>query len=87
MGTSVITIRVVGNHGCQRDVKDGENVKPDCGTCDMATTNCVDALARQFVERLGRGNSIVEANLHHWPEGGKQIVDELKPPYRRNGNF
>lgn len=87
MGTSVLTVRIVGNHGCQREVKDGESTERTCGKegCDPA--RCVDAVAKEAVDRLRATGSIVEANLHHWPEGDKQIVDELKSPFRRNGNF
>lgn len=87
MGTSVITVRITGNHGCQREVKDGENTAPTCGKEGCDPSKCVDAVAKEMVEKLRATGSIEEANLHHWPHGGKQIVDELKPPFRRNGNF
>lgn len=87
MGTSVITVRITGNHGCQREVKNGDSTKATCGNPACDPSKCVDAVAKEFVEKLKATGSIEEANLHHWPQGGKQIIDELKAPFRRNGNF
>lgn len=90
MGTSIITIRIVGNHGCQREIKDGGTTKPLCDAC-MANGNhsgCVDAVAREMVAKLASAGSIVEANLLHWPEAGNgpKIVDDLVTG-KRHGNF
>lgn len=85
MGTSTITIRIVGNHGCQREVKDGGTTQPTCGAPDCAQ-GCVDAVAKEFVEKLKRTGSVVEANLHHWPDGDQQIVDNLRTG-KRTGSF
>lgn len=85
MGTSVITIRIVGNHGCQRDVKDGGITAPTCGKPDCAK-GCVDAVAKEFVEKLKATGNIVEANLLHWPENAPHILDDLKTG-QRTGSF
>lgn len=89
MGTSVITIRVVGNHGCQREVKHGEIVAPVCERGEECARTCVDAQARKAVEALkATGSSIIDAHLMHWPEagGGPHIVDDLTTG-KRCGNF
>lgn len=78
MGTSVITIRIIGNHGCQRDVKGGGTTQPRCEKCDdKQASMCVDAVAKEFVEKLKATGSIVEAGLLHWPDSGPQIYDNL----------
>lgn len=86
MGTSVLTVRIVGNHGCQREVKDGGTTAPTCGVEGCTPSRCVDAVAKQAVEMLKATGSIVEANLHHWPESDVQIVDNLKTG-KRTGSF
>jgi len=84
MGTSVITVRIVGNHGCQREVKHGEVTAPTCGKPDCAK-GCVDAVAKEFVEKLKATGSIVEAHLFHWPDSGPHIIDDLKTGKRTGG--
>jgi hypothetical protein len=81
MGTSVITVRVVGNHGCQRGAKDGDTLV-DCGQ-----PGCVDCQARRFVKQLAEtGASIVEAHQLHWPDSEPHILDDLKQN-KRLGHF
>lgn len=86
MGTSVLTVRIVGNHGCQREVKDGEKTAPMCERGEACAKGCVDAVAKHAVEMLKATGSIIEANLHHWPDGDVQIVDNLKTG-KRTGSF
>jgi hypothetical protein len=85
MGTSVINIRVVGNHGCQREKGDREKVEPTCGREECAR-GCVDAVAKEFVEKLRQTGSIVEATLTHWPDSSPIIVDDLRTG-TRYGSF
>lgn len=81
MGTFVTTVRAVGNHGCQREKKDGELVI-GCGQA-----GCTDCITREYVAKLRSiGTSIVEARVHHWPDGDKQIVDNLLTA-KRLGSF
>lgn len=78
MGDSRITIDVVGNHGCQRDVKDGEKVADDCGQA-----SCIDCAARRLVRELQRNNSVNSAKLEHWPKkqwGGTERMEEHVGP-------
>lgn len=86
MGTSVITIRITGNHGCQRGIKDGGIVAPVCERGDECAKGCVDALARKAVEMLRASGNVEEATLTHWPSGPQIIVDDLKSG-RRGGSF
>lgn len=87
MGTSVITIRIVGNHGCQRDVKNGGTVNVRCEKCDdEQAAHCVDAVAREFVEKLKNTGQVVEAGLLHWPEAAPHIYDDLVTG-QRSGDF
>lgn len=86
MGTSVITVRIVGNHGCQREVKHGDVTRPMCDKGAECAKGCVDAVAKEFVEKLKATGQIVEAHLLHWPEGGPHILDDLKTG-KRTGSF
>jgi hypothetical protein len=74
MGQFALIISGTGNHGCSREVKDGESVlgcqRPDC----------VDCIAREVVRRFKR-NSVVglEAELIHWP-ATPASVEAMKRP-------
>lgn len=62
MGQFAIVISGTGGHGCERGVKDGENVlgcqRPDCPDC----------ISREMVRRFKRnGVSDLRAELVHWP--------------------
>jgi hypothetical protein len=64
MGDYRITIDAVGGHGCQREVKDGGPLQPDCGS-----KHCPDCAARRLVAELQSiGNTVMAAKLEHWPE-------------------
>lgn len=86
MGTSVLTIRIVGNHGCQRDVKHGEVTKPTCERGEECARGCVDAVAKEMVEKLRATGSIIEAGLMHWPDSTPHVYDDLLSG-KRTGNF
>ena len=81
MGNFNIEIKAVGGHGCDRDVKDGEEVR-GCGQM-----SCPDCLAREFVAQLRRnGCSVASATLTHWPGEEHTITDDLLTR-KRSGSF
>lgn len=81
MGDFRIEIHAVGSHGCQRDVKDGQEVH---GCKNM---HCPDCLAREFVALLqSRGVSVKSAVLRHWPDSDGEVKDDLVTKIR-SGNF
>ncbi len=81
MGTFVVQVRAVGNHGCQREKKHGEAVE-GCGQ-----PGCVDCLAREFVSKLQAvGTNVEDALLIHWPQGSGTVVDNLRTK-QRSGQF
>lgn len=80
MGTFNINITAVGGHGCQREIKDGQEVS-GCGE-----ETCPDCKTRRFVEDLRRSASVESAILTHWPGQPTQVVDDLLTR-KRSGNF
>lgn len=81
MGDFIIKVKAVGGHGCQREVKDGEEVQ------GCKNINCPDCITREFVERLQRiGCSVGEATLTHWPGQEGTVVDDLLTK-KRKGSF
>lgn len=85
MGVFRVEIEAVGDHGCQRNVKDGGTVVTACGH-----PGCVDCLVRGFVRQLeaagvnfGNGG---HAELLHWPSTAAEVVDDLLTG-RRTGSF
>lgn len=81
MGDFRIEVNATGGHGCQRELKDGADVK-DCGN-----PSCPDCLARRFVRDLtNQGQLVKDALLIHWPNGTPTIVDNLLTG-KRSGNF
>lgn len=79
MGNFKVVIEAVGNHGTDREAKEGEQIKfGEPGPFNP------DALAKQFVEQLG--GSIVSAKLIHWPDT-TPIIDDLKTGLRSAGDF
>jgi hypothetical protein len=62
MGQFRVIVQAIGNHGCERERGDGENVVG----CERV--GCVDCISREFVRRLKRSGAIMEiATLEHWP--------------------
>lgn len=62
MGDFRIEVNATGGHGCQRELKDGADVK-DCGN-----PSCPDCIARRFVKELvEKGSMVRDALLIHWP--------------------
>jgi hypothetical protein len=68
-----VEVEAVGNHGCQREKKAGEEVT-GCG--DAACTDCI---TRAYVEALkGKGTSVSKATITHWPNQPEpHIIDDL----------
>lgn len=81
MGRFIVQIDGTGNHGCMRDVKDGEAVIG----CDRP--NCVDCIIRECVRRLKRiGTTLDLATLTHWPDTDSEVKDDLLTG-KRTGSF
>lgn len=81
MGQFLVAIDAVGNHGCMREVKDGEVVIG----CDKP--HCTDCMVRELVRRLKRsGATVASATITHWPTQEVPIVDDLVSG-KRTGNF
>ncbi len=90
MGTFRVEVQAVGNHGCQRDVKSGGNVR-DCGQ-----PGCVDCISRRYVKALkdagasfsttGGIEGVGYAKLTHWPYGHGTVNDDLLSG-TRSGEF
>lgn len=85
MGTFHVLVRATGNHGCERQLGDGETVIG----CDRP--GCTDCMAREFVRRLKRSGATVEvATIDHWPTepiGGTSgpVQDDLVTGKRTGG--
>lgn len=81
MGQFRIEIDAVGNHGCEREVKDGGKLT-GCGQ-----PGCTDCVTRDFVASLrGSGASVSQAAITHWPGTEGQVVDDLVTG-KRQGSF
>lgn len=81
MGQFRVEVTAVGGHGCQREVKDGENVRP----CDNPA--CPDCMARKLVHDLAaHGCTVESAILTHWPGQAGEVRDDLVTG-KRSGSF
>ena len=82
MGTFKIEITAVGDHGRDRNKKDGEMVNfYDEGAITP------DARAKTLVELLRHDGAIIEkATITHWPDDPSEVVDDLDSGERK-GNF
>lgn len=90
MGTFRVELQAVGNHGCQREAKNGEQVE------GCRQPGCVDCITREYVEKLkasgalfdttGNRDSIGYALLTHWPGQHGTVTDNLLTG-TRNGSF
>jgi len=82
VGQFRVEVTAVGGHGCQRNVKDGEQLQQFCGS-----PTCPDCEAREFVRRYKRlGMSVEAATLTHWPGQTTQVQDDLITG-KRTGSF
>lgn len=82
MGQFRVEVTAVGGHGCQRQVKDGQQLQQFCGS-----PSCPDCTAREFVRDLKRiGVSVESAVLRHWPDTTTEVQDDLLTG-KRKGNF
>lgn len=81
MGQFRVEVTATGGHGCQRELKDGEQVE-GCGQ-----PHCPDCIARGFVKELrDRGASVETAELIHWPGQPGEVRDDLLSK-KRSGSF
>jgi|HubBroStandDraft_6_1064221.scaffolds.fasta_scaffold00062_42 hypothetical protein len=81
MGQFVVHVDAIGNHGCQRDRKDGETVVG----CDQS--QCTDCITREYVRRLKRGGTMMTAaTITHWPGSDSEVRDDLLSG-KRSGSF
>ena len=82
MGRFIVRVDAMGNHGCMREIKDGEVVIG----CDRQ--GCVDCITREYVRRLKRyGSSTVDtASITHWPDTAGTVIDDLVTG-KRTGSF
>jgi hypothetical protein len=81
MGQFIVHVDATGNHGCQRDRKDGEHVVG----CEQA--HCTDCITREYVRRLKRsGTMLTAATITHWPGQAGEVRDDLLSG-RRSGSF
>ena len=80
MGNFKIEIEAVGNHGCDREAKQGGTLTSRCGG------TCPDCRARAFVDDMRAKDSLVSATLTHWPDS-TPIVDDLKAGTRVARDF
>jgi hypothetical protein len=72
MGDFRITVKAVGGHGCQREVKDGGTVY---GCRSMICPDCITA---RYVSEMKRAGVAVEAaTIEHWPGTANQVIDEF----------
>lgn len=81
MGQFAVEVKAVGNHGCNRQVKDGE------AHIGCQHRDCPDCVAREFVRRLvAQGTSVESATLIHWPDTENEVRENLLTGVR-TGNF
>ncbi len=81
MGQFIVKVDAVGNHGCQREVKDGGAV------IGCERPGCTDCVTREFVRRLKRmGATVAEATITHWPGQASEVRDDLLTG-KRTGSF
>lgn len=86
MGQHTVTITIYGNHGCDRDAREGEDLRTTL--CDYALTGCSDCRFRKLVqELLASGVDVEEAALVHWPDSPGVVVDDLVAGKRVSGQF
>lgn len=81
MGQFIVTVDATGNHGCMRDVGDGEFVVG----CELP--HCTDCITREYVRRLKRSGAMVAiAQIVHWPNTESTVTDNLLTGVRE-GSF
>lgn len=93
MGTFRVEVQATGNHGCQREVKSGDQVE------GCKQPGCVDCITREYVQKLKASGAFFQtpgaeaqpnvdgyARLTHWPGQDFTVSDDLLSG-TRNGNF
>jgi hypothetical protein len=82
MGQFIVAVDAVGNHGCQREIKDGGTV------IGCERPQCTDCITREYVRRLKRsGATMTTATIVHWPtQPNHSVTDDLLTGLR-TGSF
>jgi len=81
MGDFMLVVTAAGNHGCEREKRDGAVV------IGCERPGCPDCISREMVRRLKRtGATVKEAVLTHWPGTTEQVEDNLLTGIR-SGSF
>jgi hypothetical protein len=81
VGQFIVHVDAVGNHGCQREKKDGEAVVG----CEQS--QCTDCITREYVRRLKRSGAMMSAAVvTHWPGSDSEVRDDLLTGMR-SGSF
>lgn len=80
MGQFRVVITGTGNHGCQRERTDGQEVE-GCGL-----PGCVDCWMRHVVAGLSNCATVKSAQLVHWPDTREEVTDDLVTRLR-TGSF
>lgn len=81
MGQFIVAVDAVGNHGCQREIKDGGTV------IGCEKSSCTDCITREYVRRLKRsGAMMAAATITHWPGSESEVRDDLLTG-QRSGSF
>lgn len=90
MGNFKIEIEAVGNHGIDREAKQGSVIAYRTFADDVPSNGLSsfepDEQAAQFVRQLKFANTIASAKLIHWPDT-TPIVDDLLTGVREHGDF
>ena len=74
IGEFRVVIEAIGDHGCQREVKDGSDVI-GCGSM-----RCPDCITAKYVADLERsGANVLSAKIQHWPGTPCEVVDIFEP--------
>jgi predicted PP-loop superfamily ATPase len=84
-------VQAVGDHGCQRDVKNGGFITAKCDN-----PRCVDCITREYIDKLkaasayfsttGDNFTVGYASLTHWPGQNGSVRDNLLTG-QRSGSF
>ena len=74
MGQFRLSITASGGHGCQREVKDGQELI-GCGRMGCPDCEAMRVVA-EFIRRTG--SMFEKAELVHWPGTSGEVRDEIR---------
>jgi hypothetical protein len=89
VGMFRVEVQAVGGHGCQRNIKDGQQVQNFCGS-----VSCPDCITREYIRALKRAGACLDTNMYpdvkalltHWPGQTCEVQDNLLTGVRK-GSF